>query len=219
MASPSANALAGYSQSYVTDFTGSSLPSQWDVFSGTPGGDPGAQWASSHVVVSGGVLQLNTAQDPAYNNEWVAGGLCQCGLSKTYGAYFVRSRVTGAGPTQVQLLWPTVGWPPEIDFNETGGNTNATQATVHFGASNSQQHNSVSTDMTQWHTWGVIWSASSITYTLDGRVWGTVTDPSEIPNQPMTLDLDQQTWCASGFACPTAPQSELIDWVAEYSAG
>jgi beta-glucanase (GH16 family) len=65
----------------------------------------------------------------------------------------------------------------------------------------------------------VIWSASSITYTLDGRVWGTVTDPSEIPNQPMTLDLDQQTWCASGFACPTAPQSELIDWVAEYSAG
>ena len=36
MAPPSANALAGYSQSYVTDFTGSSLPSQWDVFSGTP---------------------------------------------------------------------------------------------------------------------------------------------------------------------------------------
>ena len=40
--------------------------------------------------------------------------------------------------------------------------------------------------------------------------------PSEIPAQPMTLDLTQQTWCASFWACPTAPQSLQVDWVAEY---
>lgn len=215
---PTADALPGFTQSYVTAFSGTSLPSGWSAYSGAPGGDSGAQWSASHVVVSNGFLSLNTFQDPAYGNEWVTGGLCQCAVSNTYGAYFVRSRVTGAGPTNVELLWPTYGWPPEIDFNETYGGTTSTSATVHFGASNSQDGRTLnSIDMTQWHTWGVIWTPESITYTVDGQVWGTVTNTSEIPDQPMTLDLQQQTWCSSGFACPTSPQSMQISWVAEYT--
>jgi beta-glucanase (GH16 family) len=118
----------------------------------------------------------------------------------------------------VQLLWPAASvWPPEIDFNETDGVTTSTQATVHWSSANLQQHSELNIDLTQWHTFGVIWTPTSITYTVDGEVWGTVTSASEIPNQAMTLDLDQQTWCGSGWACPTAPQSELIDWVAEYN--
>jgi beta-glucanase (GH16 family) len=219
MAPPAANALPGYAQSYVTDFPGSSLPSGWGTFAGAPGGDPGAQWAASHVVVNGGLLQLNTWQDPAYSNNWVAGGVCDCGHSQTYGAYFVRSRTTGPGPTVVQLLWPAASvWPPEIDFDESGGTTGGTTSTVHFGASNNQDHRSVSIDMTQWHTWGVVWSPTAITYTVDGQVWASVNVPSEIPNQAMTLDIDQQTWCSTGTACPTSPQSQLVDWVAEYTA-
>lgn len=179
--------------------------------------DPGARWAASHVVVSGGLIQLNTWQDPAYGNEWVAGGICQCGHGQTYGAYFVRSRLTGAGGRP--LLWPVANvWPPEIDFNETGGDTSGTSATVHWGSSNSQEQHTFKIDMTLWHTWGVVWTPSSITYTIDGHAWATVSSPSEIPNQTMTLDLDQQTWCQSGWACPTTPQSELIDWTAEYTA-
>ena len=217
-APPSANALSNYSQSYVSDFSGTSLPAGWNVFTGQPGGDPGAQWDAAHVSVSNGVLSLNTYQDPSYNNEWVAGGLCQCGLAQTYGAYFVRSRVTGAGPTNVELLWPATNvWPPEIDFNETGGTTTGTSATVHWGSANNQDQRTTNVDMTQWHTYGVIWTPTTLTYTLDGAVWGTVTNSSEIPSVPMTLDLTQQTWCSSGFACPTAPQSMQIDWVAEYT--
>jgi hypothetical protein len=219
---PAANALPGYSQSYVTDFTGSSLPSTWDSYSGNPGGDPGAQWGTAHVVVSGGILSLNTWQDPAYGNEWVTGGLCQCGVANTYGAYFVRSRVTGAGPTQVELLFPTQGWPPEIDFNETGGQTNSTSATNIWAATSTtraqaQSHDTI--DMTQWHTWGVVWTPTSITYTVDGQAWGSFTTPSEIPNVPMTLDLQQQTWCGASpsYACPTANESMQVDWVAEYT--
>lgn len=220
-APPSASALAGYSQTYVTDFSGSSLPSGWSSYMGTPGGDPGGQFGTAHVVVGGGLLSLNTWQDPAYNNEWVTGGLCQCGAPQTYGAYFVRSRVTGAGPTGVELLFPTVGWPPEIDFNETGGGTTSTAATNIWAAaatSRSQSQVELNIDMTQWHTWGVIWTPTSITYTVDGQVWGTFTVASEIPSQPMTLDLQQQTWCSSGRACPTTPQSMQVDWVAEYTA-
>ena len=117
----------------IRDSRGSSLPTGWSTFTGEPGSDAGAQWASSHVVVGGGVLELNASQDPTFNDEWVTGGLCQCGVSHTYGAYFVRSRLTGAGPTQVELLWP-VGhsWPPEIDFDETYGGMNGSMATLHL---------------------------------------------------------------------------------------
>lgn len=217
MAPPSSSALAGYSQSYVTDFSGSTLPSGWNTYSGAPGGDSGAQWASSHVSVGGGLLQLTTSQDSNYNNEWVAGGLCQCGVSMTYGAYFVRSRLTGAGPTAVELLWPVANvWPPEIDFNETGGGASSTSATIHYSSANDQIQRTLNIDMTQWHTWGVIWTPSSVTYTVDGKVWATVTGAAAISNQAMTLDLQQQTWCSSGWACPTSSQSMLVDWVAEY---
>jgi hypothetical protein len=216
MAPPTADSLSGYTQSYVSDFSGSSLPSGWGVFTGNPGGDPGAQWGASHVTVSGGTLNLNTWKDPAYNDEWVTGGVCQCGVAHTYGAYFVRSRVTGPGPTQVELLWPTGKWPPEIDFNESGGTTTSTSATLHFGANNGQDQRRVNVDLTRWHTWGVVWTPSSVTYTLDGREWGSVHVASEISDAPMTLDLTQQTWCSQSYACPTAPESMMIDWVAEY---
>ena len=212
-------AMAGYTQSYVNDFTGTTLPAGWGAYSGKPGGDPGSQWGAAHVVVSNGMLQLETYQDSAYGGEWVTGGVSQYGESQTYGAYYVRSRVTGPGPTNVELLWPVAPvWPPEIDFNETGGATIGTSATVHWGPGNNQeQHSDETVNMTQWHTWGVIWTPTSITYTVDGVVFGTVNVPSEIPNQAMTLDLQQQTWCSSGFACPTSPQSMDIDWVAEYA--
>jgi outer membrane protein OmpA-like peptidoglycan-associated protein len=209
----------------VEDFTGTTVPVGWNVYTGTPGsGDPGSQWALNHVTVSGGLLQLNTWQDPAFGGKWVTGGLCQCGVTHTYGAYFVRSRVTGAGPTQVELLWPTSGWPPEIDFNETNGTTGYSMATLHFDPSNSQVHSTINTDMAQWHTWGVIWTANSVSYTLDGSVWAQVNSASEVPHQPMTLDLQQQTWCGiapnplTPSSCPTTPQSTQVDWVAEYSA-
>jgi beta-glucanase (GH16 family) len=217
-APPGPDAMAGYTQSYVSDFTGTTLPAGWDPYGGQPGSDPGAQWSTAHDVVSNGMLQLETYQDPAYGNEWVAGGLCQCGHAQTYGAYYVRSKVTGAGPTQVELLWPAgAGWPPEVDFNESDGSTTVTGSTLHFGADNGQDHRQVSIDLTQWHTWGVIWTPTSVTYTVDGQVWGTITVASEIPSEPMTLDLQQQTWCGSGYACPTTPVSMDIDWVAEYS--
>jgi len=217
-APPGADALAGYTENYVTDFPGTSLPSGWTEYSGVPGGDPGAEFDPAHDVVSGGLLELNAYQDPAYGNEWVTGGVGQFAQTQTYGAYFVRSRVTGAGPAAVELLWPANGsWPPEIDFNETTGVDDATTATVHWSAANDQDERTLNIDMTQWHTWGVIWTPTSITYTVDGQVWGSVSEASEIPNIAMWIAIQEQTWCASGWACPSTPESMDVDWVAEYA--
>jgi hypothetical protein len=211
--------MSGYNQTYVTQFAGSALPSGWGTYEGQPGGDAGGQFDQAHVNVSGGLLNINTYQDSSFNNSWVTGGTCLCGQpGLTYGAFFVRSRTTGPGPTVVELLWPDANvWPPEIDFNETNGGDTSTTATVHYSSANSQIARSLNIDETQWHTYGVIWTPTSITYTVDGNVWGTVTTPSAIPNIPMHLSLQSQTWCSSGWACPTSPQSLQVDWVAEYS--
>src|SRR5208282_2115065 len=108
-------------------------------------------------------------------------------------------------------------WPPEIDFNETLGLSNVTTATVHWSAANNQDKRSLNIDMAQWHTWGVIWTPISVTYTVDGQVWAMVSVPSEIPDIPMSLALQQQTWCTSGYACPSSPEAMDINWVAEYA--
>jgi len=218
MAPPVSTTFPGYKLVYVQDFQGTSVPPGWDVFTGVPGGDPGGQFGRQHVVVSGGLLHLNAWKDPKYGGKWVTGGLCHCGLAHMYGAYFVRSRLTGAGPNEAQLLWPADNtWPPEIDFNETGGTDKSTSSTLHFGAKNNIIQSSIRIDLLKWHTWGVIWSAKSIEYVVDGRVWANVTTPSEIPQVPMRLDLEQRTKCQLGNQCPKVPVSMLVDWVAEYS--
>ncbi len=217
VAPPGPGALPGFVERYVTDFTGSALPPGWSAFSGAASGDPGSQWSASHVSVGGGLLSLSAWQDPAFGGQWVTGGLCQCDAAATYGAYFVRSRETGPGPTVVELLWPESGWPPEIDFNETDGRTTFSFATLHWGVTNHQVQVRTPVDLTQWHTWGVVWTPTTVVYTLDGRAWGVVTTPGEVPHVPMALHLQQQTWCSVGYACPTSDQSTQVDWVASYA--
>jgi hypothetical protein len=218
-APPPANALAGFTQSYVTDFPGTALPSAWGSYEGSIGGDPGAQYDQKHVTVGGGLLQFNTYQDPAFNNAWITGGACDCNLAaQTYGAWFVRSRLTGPGATEVELLVPDANvWPPELDFNESYADTTGTSATTHYGAGDATIERTVNIDLTQWHTWGLIWTPTSLTYTVDGNVWGTVDTAAAIPTIPMHLSLQQQTWCASNWACPTANSSLDVDWVAQYT--
>lgn len=216
LAPPGSSQLPGYHLTYVDDFSSSGGLSGWTPFQGATMGDPGGLFTPSHVSVSGGLLRLNAWQDPANGGEWATGGVCQCSVNQTYGAYFVRSRLTGPGATQVEMLMPEDGWPPEIDFNETRQSDLSTTATLHYTSANLQIYRRMSIDMTQWHTWGVIWSPASVTYTVDGRIWATVPQLDAIPNVPMHLDITQQTWCSSNFACPTEPDSTLVNWVAEY---
>jgi hypothetical protein len=218
MAPPSDYALPGYVQSYVTDFTGTSLPTGWYKFLGHPDGNDQTLWAAGHVIVGGGIVRLLTFRR---GRTWVTGGMCQCGVGHAYGAYFVRSRVTGPGPDEDELLWPVKHvWPPEVDFNETDYSVSQTSWTVHYGTSQWFVQGTESFDLTQWHTWGVIWTPTTLTFTIDGVPWGTVTDASEVPHRAMTLDIDQEARCVAGSkwnSCPTGEVALQIDWVAEYA--
>jgi len=218
MSPPSATALWGYKLVYATDFSSSVIPAGWDVYNGFPGGDPGAKFGANHVVVRNGQLLLETYRDQSFHDHWVTGGLCQCGLSQTYGAYFVRSRITGPGPNEIELLWPkSNNWPPEVDFNESSF-VMGTMSTVHWSLANHiEQHFDPNVNQTQWHTWGVIWEPNRIVYTVDGREWAAITSAARVPNVPMTLDIEQTTKCPVKAQCPSSPETLHVDWVVVYS--
>jgi hypothetical protein len=217
LAPPSAKAMAGYTLTYVDDFSTPSIPQGWYPFDGVPGGDPGAKFGVKHVTIKNGELILSAYRDKEYGDRWVTGGICQCDLSSLYGAYFVRSRVTGGGPNEVELLWPADNqWPPEIDFNESSS-IHGTTSTVHWGdADYILQTQERDVNMKAWHTWGVVWTPKKIIYVLDGRAWGVVRNPESIPRRAMTLDLEQRTECTIDRQCPKKPVEMQVDWVAEY---
>jgi hypothetical protein len=191
----------------------------WFLFSGIPLGDPSGRFARDHVAVNHGQLKIGTWRDPRYGNHWTSGGAGLDGVQTTYGAYFVRSRETAPGPDTVELLWPANNqWPPEIDFDEAGQSPSSEWWFVHYHSSKEQVAARTSINIEHWHTWGVIWTPTSITFTVDGHAWGSITAANEIPTIPMTLDLQAQSWCGiQGQPCPTQSSTLLVDWVSVYT--
>jgi beta-glucanase (GH16 family) len=213
---------------FFDDFSRGLRASRWGKYTGQPGGDPGGWWAPSHVVVSNGVLNLETYRDPRYGGRWVSGGVSSApALKQKYGRYEVRLRMDpGQGIGFTALLWP-VGdeWPPEIDFAENGGETNARRtlsATLHYGHDDSQIQRTTRLDLTRWHTLGVEWLPGKLVYTVDGRPWAVLIS-SEVPAQRMEMDLQAQAGtCGARYApCPTTRTPARVDaqiaWVAAYA--
>jgi len=209
--------LTGYHQSSSVAFPGTTVPKGWKVFSGPIHGDAGAYYDARFVSVANGMLTIKTDYSARNHGGWASGGLCQCGVQHTSGAYFVRTQTIGSGPEDIAMLWPTNDkWPPEVEFLESDTPSTGRAAvywskqhhvaTFYFGNVNHQQ----------WHTWGVVWTASKVTFVLDGHAWAQVTNRHAIPTQPLRLDLEQQTYCALHFACPSAPMHTNVAWVAEY---
>lgn len=209
----------------MQEFSGTSLPPGWIAYSGQPGGDGYGYWDPSNLTVSGGELHFGTSWDAAKGLYSSAG--VYTGQVGTYGEYLVRMKgddEPGLAFTDVALLWPTANvWPPEIDFYEdAGGTRSGMAATLHAGPNGNNCcfiQNPLAVNATQWHTYGIIWTPNSITYTVDGSVWATVTasqlsPPAQWPNQPMVLDLQSEN---IGPAQPSGPiETMTVAWVAIY---
>ena len=127
--------------------------------------------------------------------------------------------------SNILLLWPADNnvWPPEIDFYEdAGGSRSSYTASLHPGPNGNDccvVRRVLTNAATQWHTYGVMWTPSSITYTIDGKVWGSVqqsdvSDPGQWPNISMNLDLQSQNL---GSDQPSGSiETMTVAWVAEY---
>ncbi len=70
---------------------------------------------------------------------------------------------------------------------------------------------------TQWHTYGVQWTPSTITFTVDGQSVGSVSqsDTGSWPNIAMNLDIQSQNLGSSQPASGT--ETITVAWVAEYA--
>jgi beta-glucanase (GH16 family) len=224
--------LPGWTLTYSTDFSGTSLPAGWGAYSGQPGGDPYGYWKPGNVVVSGNELHLRTTpnDDPQRANTYSTGGVAFYGKTQKYGMYLVRMKgdsEPGLRMSNIALLWPedNQSWPPEIDFYEDhGGKRSYFASTLHPGPNGNDcctvVRNAKNNNGTQWHTYGVMWTPTSITYTIDGKAFGTVhpgdvTSPGKWPSIPMTLDLQSQN------LGPTQPSHSIetmtVAWVAQYT--
>ena len=230
MASPSglalpADVLKTWKLTFRDDFPGSRLSPAWGYpYTGQP--DAYTTWSPSHVGVRDGKLVLSQYRE---NGKFVSGGVA-LSPSQTYGNFQIRMRVDPSDDmTYAVLLWPSKGWPPEIDIAEDGGGRRQSNAsTLIYGAATPRTQIQVKAyaDFSRWHTVGVEWSPGKLAYTLDGKKYGEVTG-WKVPSQPMFLAIQTQSggcqkgWVNRPYGCPSAgipPVANLeVDWVAVYT--
>lgn len=219
--------IPGWNQVLADDFSGQGIDlSRWRVYSGQPGGDPGAWFDPRHVQVRDGMLIISGYRDPADGGKWATGGVSSApGMAQTYGKYLVRFRLdSGEGIGHALLLWPADNrWPPEVDFSEDNGSGRSTTlATLHSGGQDNMIYRLLRVDLTQWHTLGVQWTPGQLRFTIDGRVWSDLRS-SRVPAIPMVLALQTQTWPCVGTwgRCPNASTPATVrmyvDWVVAYA--
>ena len=136
-----------------------------------------------------------------------------------YGRWEARVKSPVADPSYnaVMLLWPDAeNWPVggEVDFMEIGDETRQeVDFFLHYGEDNSQLHDQVAIDATQWHNWAVEWAPGGITGYVDGEPWFSTTQASALPPGPMHLTL-QLDWFPKGGSVQQSTMD--VDWVRYY---
>ena len=220
---PAANAYPGYTPTLVDDFTGTSLnQTTWNGFYT----DLSQNWLTTHGTVAGGMITMSEFQDSANGGAYTGTGL-STRTGWTSGMAFVRARAdAGAGVTMCIGLIGLNIWPPEIDFYEDFPTTNSRQsftATTHYGANNAMIWNTnTSVNATQWHTYGVEWNSSTITYLVDGVAWATIANPEASGanglSQPMKLFMQIETGDNTNPSSITPAVINMnVDWAVVYT--
>jgi hypothetical protein len=207
---------------YVENFNGS-LNDLWGVYDSPDGKPPRAR---EQIEVSGGMLHLIGSDNKRVGKDVGAGAAYY--RDQKFGKWEVRFRVqAGAGYAPAVLLWPedNEDWPQngEIDMMEVidpkrqGGGTY-----LHHGKNN--EHVGVDytkTDFTKFHTVGVEWLPSRVTFFLDGQPYFNVTPDmigTGLPDEgPMHLALQLDQGCGYPIPCRNAQTPEKVvmdvDWV------
>lgn len=144
-------------------------------------------------------------------------------FSQTYGYFEMRAKfplVSGAWPA-FWLLPVDHSWPPELDVVEQIGNSTA-HFTAHSNASGSHTYQTINTTVaninTSFHTYGVLWTASTITWYLDGAAVGSVSTPADM-HKPMYMlaNLAMGGYWPGNPAASTQSAQMHIDYIRAYS--
>jgi beta-glucanase (GH16 family) len=207
----------------------------------------------NNVSVSGGTLNLTvrkeaapfTCKDPDgnFSTQYTAGMVSTYGIfSQEYGLFEVRAKLpapTAKGLQETFWLWPSDptkygAWPAsgEIDFAEFYSlDPTLDIPYIHYNDSladpNDTSYNCVIPDVTQFHTYGVEWTPTSMTILYDGNTclvdsWHPIF-PQAAPepfDQPFILLLTQALGITNNAFDPSVtplPATTQIDWVRVWS--
>ena len=134
-------------------------------------------------------------------------------FSQEYGYFEVRAELpSGTGAWPAFWLLPTSGaWPPELDVMEAYGGNTVTQ-TSHTTSANTTASTSttVATATTAFHTYGMLWDPTHITWTVDGVQVGQIATPADM-HQSMYMLLNL---AVSGAAPTNGFSAQLqVDYV------
>ena len=182
--------------------------------------------------VNDGILSIkaapaSTAVKNATGYGYTSGVLTSQGaFSQQYGYFEVRAQVP-----EGQGLWPAFwllnddeNWPPELDVMEViGSETKVLHQSVHTDHPDTTKVTYLPEKLSAgFHTYGMDWTKSNITFYLDGKVTGTVATPSDIHGSMyMVLNLAVGgTWPGSPNAATNFATAKLnVDYVRVYQHG
>ncbi|MGZ5095960.1 MAG: glycoside hydrolase family 16 protein, partial [Burkholderiales bacterium] len=146
-------------------------------------------------------------------------------FSQEYGYFEMRAQISGTyGTNSAFWLLPESGaWPPEIDVTEVLGRDPKTDVMSNHTGSNNTTYSTTATsgvDLSQgYHTYGLMWTPTTMTFYLDGVAeYTTPTQADE--HQPMyilaTLGVGG-SW--PGNPSPTNFSADMkIDYIRAYSS-
>jgi Ca2+-binding RTX toxin-like protein len=190
----------------------------------------GTSYGLNPFSVTDGVLSITAERTPTelqdeISEEWISGVLETHGtFEQTYGYFEIRAKTP-----EGQGLWPAFwlvpadySWPPEIDILESlGSATDVYRAAVHaeiWGTKVTAAQTWLVPEMSEdFHTYGMLWTPETVTFTFDGRVMLEVATPEDM-HGPMSMRLNLAVGGWEGGPDDTTPdgQSFEIDYVRAY---
>ena len=186
--------------------------------------------------ISNGVVSISANITPTadkgslWNYNYYSGLLStEKSFSQTYGYFEIKAEM----PQTPQGLWPAFWMMPvdgsyssELDvFEEIGTQANTIYNTIHWtpnGATSKSQTQFttyVPNLMSGFHTYGVLWTPSTITWYVDGAAVAQVATPDGM-NKPMYMVINMAVggnWPGSPTAATKFPSSYKIDYVHAYT--
>ena len=179
--------------------------------------------------IKDGVLDITATRTPdavqaqLWNYEFTSGLITtEKSFEQTYGYFEMRAKLPlaeGAWPA-FWLLPTDASWPPEADIMEQiGGDTvYFSKHSIATGVQQSQTWKMDLADPTQFHTYGLLWTASTLTWYVDGVAAAATSTPADM-NKPMYMLAN----LAMGGNWPGDPDPSLqsatfeIDYIRAYS--
>ena len=188
---------------------------------------------NSPFSLASGVLSITATaaaagQNP--NNLAYTSGLITTdkSFSQQYGYFEVNAKLpVGQGLWPAFWLLPTNGTSPaELDvFEQLGSNPSVIYSTTHGwnGSTNTgvSQAFSVANTSSAFHTYGVDWEPTTVTFYMDGVALGSTPTPASM-NSPMYMLLNlavggATSWGGAPNASTAFPSTMEINWVRAYA--